>query len=51
MLLRQRDTELGVSAVCPNGQIAGLTYVPYYAANPRGTGDVAGPCRLEYTNV
>ncbi|KAL8690959.1 MAG: hypothetical protein Q9218_003717 [Villophora microphyllina] len=41
----------GASSVCPQGQIAGLTYSP--DANPpfRSTGDIAGPCGQTYNNL
>ncbi|KAI4199982.1 MAG: hypothetical protein LQ350_004244 [Teloschistes chrysophthalmus] len=44
-------TGIGVSSVCPNGQIAGLTYNP--DANPpfRSTGAIAGPCGQTYNNL
>ncbi|KAL8947757.1 MAG: hypothetical protein Q9222_005997 [Ikaeria aurantiellina] len=40
----------GVSDVCPNGQIAGLTY--NRDTNPpfRSTGNIAGPCGQTYNN-
>ena len=43
-------TGIGVSSVCPNGAIGGLTYGP--DSNPpfRSTGDIAGPCGQSYTN-
>lgn len=31
--------------------MAGLTYVPDYAADPRGTGYIVGPCGVGYANV
>ncbi|KAL8636941.1 MAG: hypothetical protein Q9228_005731, partial [Teloschistes exilis] len=44
-------TGIGVSSVCPKGQIAGLTY--NRDANPpfRSTGDIAGPCGQTYNNL
>ncbi|KAI4102069.1 MAG: hypothetical protein L6R37_004575 [Teloschistes peruensis] len=44
-------TGIGVSPVCPKGQIAGLTY--NRDANPpfRSTGDIAGPCGQTYNNL
>ncbi|KAL8696719.1 MAG: hypothetical protein Q9201_007515 [Fulgogasparrea decipioides] len=52
----QQPTEVtstgpGVSSVCPNGQIAGLIYNPDANADPRGTGDMAGPCGQTYNNL
>ncbi|KAL8833438.1 MAG: hypothetical protein Q9176_007978 [Flavoplaca citrina] len=52
----QQPTEIigtgpGVSSVCPNGQIAGLTY--NRDTNPpfRSTGNIAGPCGQTYNNL
>ncbi|KAL8849158.1 MAG: hypothetical protein Q9221_005835 [Calogaya cf. arnoldii] len=52
----QQPTEIigtgpGVSTVCPNGQIAGLTY--NRDTNPpfRSTGNIAGPCGQTYNNL
>ncbi|KAL8816342.1 MAG: hypothetical protein Q9223_004625 [Gallowayella weberi] len=41
----------GVSAVCPNGQIAGLTYSRDTAPPFRSQGDIAGPCGQTYNNL
>ncbi|KAL8677472.1 MAG: hypothetical protein Q9186_006113 [Xanthomendoza sp. 1 TL-2023] len=41
----------GISAVCPNGQIAGLTYSRDTAPPFRSQGDIAGPCGQTYNNL
>ncbi|KAI4120363.1 MAG: hypothetical protein LQ338_007072 [Usnochroma carphineum] len=45
------STGPGISNICPNGQIPGLTYSP--GSNPpfRSTGDIAGPCGQTYNNL
>ncbi|KAL8822369.1 MAG: hypothetical protein Q9191_006896 [Dirinaria sp. TL-2023a] len=46
-------TGVGVSDVCPQGQIAGLTYSRDDTADPpfRSTGDIAGPCGAVYDDL
>ncbi|KAL9019520.1 MAG: hypothetical protein Q9185_003220 [Variospora sp. 1 TL-2023] len=44
-------TGLGVSAVCPNGKFAGLTYTPDVAPPFRSQGQFAGPCGQVYNNL
>ncbi|KAL8915742.1 MAG: hypothetical protein Q9172_006706 [Xanthocarpia lactea] len=41
----------GVSSVCPNGQIAGLTYNPDTSPPFRSQGNIAGPCGQTYNNL
>ena len=41
----------GVSDVCPNGNIPGLTYSPDMNPPFRSTGDIAGPCGTTYNNI
>ncbi|MCJ1472370.1 hypothetical protein MMC13_001017 [Lambiella insularis] len=41
----------GVSAQCPNGRIAGLTYGPDLTPPFRSTGSIAGACGVEYSNI
>ncbi|KAG7008652.1 hypothetical protein G7Y79_00004g012360 [Physcia stellaris] len=41
---------VGVSSVCPNGKISGLTYNRDTGADFRSTGDIAGPCGQVYNN-
>ena len=43
-------TGVGVSSVCPNGKISGLTYNRDSGADVRSTGDIAGPCGQFYNN-
>ena len=41
----------GVSNVCPNGKISGLTYNPDTNPPLRSTGDIAGPCAQLYNDL
>lgn len=41
----------GISSVCPNGQIAGLTYNPDTSPPFRSQGNIAGPCGQTYNNL
>ena len=41
----------GVTSVCPNGQIAGLTYNPDTSPPFRSQGNIAGPCGQTYNNL
>ncbi|KAI4175265.1 MAG: hypothetical protein LQ343_001801 [Gyalolechia ehrenbergii] len=41
----------GVSNVCPEGRIDGLTYNPDTNPPFRSTGDIAGPCGQTYSNL
>ena len=43
-------TDSGISSVCPGGTFADLTYVPDYDPEFQSTGDIAGPCGVQYTN-
>ncbi|KAI4236864.1 MAG: hypothetical protein L6R40_006054 [Gallowayella cf. fulva] len=52
----QQPTEVigtgpGVSEVCPNGQIAGLTYARDTTPPFRSQGQIAGPCGQTYNNL
>lgn len=44
-------TGVGVSDVCPNGKIKGLVYSPDSNAPFRSTGDIAGPCGVQYNDL
>ena len=41
----------GVSAICPQGTVEGLTYSNDTNAAFRSTGDFAGPCGQTYDNL
>lgn len=44
-------TGIGVNDVCPNGKIDGLTYNPDTTPPFRSTGDIAGPCGVQYNDL
>lgn len=45
-----KGTGKGVSAVCPVGTLAGLTYGPDVQPAFRSTGNIVGPCGVGYDN-